>query len=73
MIQNIGDIKILGSIIKFCINIKTLYNSPKTKRQLKQNSRTCYFIYITTKRDVTDNAWNLLNTKLVSKRTNTVK
>ena len=73
MIQNIGDIKLLGSIIKFCINIKTLYNSPKTKRQLKQNSRTYYFIYITTKRDVTDNAWNLLNTKLVSKRTTTVK
>ena len=44
MIQNISDIKILGSIIKFCIlNIKTLYNSPKTRRQLKQNSRTYYF------------------------------
>lgn len=42
LIQNIGDIKILGSIIKFCINIKTLYNSPKTRRQLKQNSRTYY-------------------------------
>ena len=34
MIQNIGDIKILGSKIKFCINIQTLYNSPKTRRQL---------------------------------------
>ena len=48
MIQNIGDIKILGSIMKFCINIKTLYNSPKTRRQLKQNRRTNYFTYITT-------------------------
>ena len=50
MIQNIGDIKILGSIIKFCINIKTLYNSPKTRRQLKQNNLIYYFTYITTKR-----------------------
>ena len=50
MIQNIGDIKILGSIFKFCINIKTLYNSPKTRRQLKQNSSIYYFTYITTKR-----------------------
>ena len=48
MIQNIGDIKILGSVMKFCINIKTLYNSPKTRRQLKQNHRTNYFTYITT-------------------------
>ena len=44
--------------------MKTLYNSPKTRRQLKQNSRTYYFTYITTKRDVTDNAWNLLNIKI---------
>ena len=43
MIQNIGDIKILRSIFKFCINIKTLYNSPKTRKQLKQNNRTYYF------------------------------